>query len=68
MIKATLHQNLPIIQVTDKVVLDTLLADPITAQYILNRLSDQVAVVWPGHIDTLLARLQKQGHTPKVIQ
>ncbi len=63
-----LHENLPIVEVADKVLLDTLLADARTAQYILTRLSDRVAVVAPGQFDLLLARLRKQGHTPRVLQ
>lgn len=66
MTKATLHQNLPLIEVSEKYILDALIADPVTGQFILNRLSDEVAVVWPHRVDTLLERLQKQGHTPKV--
>jgi len=60
------HQNLPLIEVAEKYILDTLLADPVTGQYILTRLSDTVAVIWPAHAQTLLDRLRKQGHTPKV--
>lgn len=63
----TLHQNIPLIEVSEKLILDALIADPVTGQYILNRLSDTVAVVSPGQSDKLFARLRKQGHTPKVI-
>ncbi len=65
--KLILHENLPIIEVAEKYILDTLLADPLTGQYILTKLSDTVAVIWPSYLETLLTRLKKQGHTPKVI-
>jgi len=65
--KATLHQNLPIIQVADGLLLDTLLADAQAAQCILTRLSDQTAIVSPGKFEVLLARLRRLGHLPKVL-
>ena len=60
------HENLPIVEVNDKLVLDTLLADRRTAQHILVRLSEHTAVVDPEQFDALLAHLRKQGHTPQV--
>ncbi|MFZ6030779.1 MAG: hypothetical protein ACOYYS_23990 [Chloroflexota bacterium] len=62
------HDNLPVIEVADAHLLDDLYADPRTAVYLLTRLSDRVAIVAPGQFDTLLNRLLKQGHTPKVIE
>ncbi len=64
--KAILHENLPVIEVAEKYILDTLLADPTTGQYILTRLSDTAAVLWPNHVELFLTRLKKQGHTPKI--
>lgn len=64
---ATLHENLPIIEVAHGLLLDTLLADAPAAQCILTRLSDRVAIVSPGQFDMLLARLRRLGHTPKVL-
>jgi hypothetical protein len=63
-----LHKNLPIIEVADHLILDDLYADPRSAQYLLTRLGPTVAVVAPGEIDNLLARLLKLGHTPKVLE
>jgi hypothetical protein len=65
---ATLHENLPIIEVAEKYILDTLIADPTTGQYILNRLSDTVAVIWPQHVEVFLTRLRKQNHLPRVLR
>ena len=66
--QATLHQNLPILEVGEPFLLDMLLADPATAQYILERLSEWTAIVEPKHVDTLLTRLFKLKHTPKVLE
>jgi hypothetical protein len=63
-----LHNNLPLIEVADPLTLDDLYADPRTAQYLLTRLGPTVAVVAPGEMDNLLARLLKLGHTPKVLE
>ena len=61
-----LHENLPLLEVVDSVLLDILLADAQVRRLILTRLSDRVAIVAPGQFDTLLARMRKLGHTPKV--
>lgn len=61
-----LHENLPLLEVADSVLLDILLADAQVRRLILTRLSDRVAIVAPGQFDLLLARLRKLGHTPKV--
>jgi len=63
-----LHENLPLIEVADPILLDTLYADPRTEMYLLNRLSERVAVIAPGGVDKLENYLLKQGHTPKVME
>ena len=63
-----LHQNLPLVEVAEPWLLDTILADASAARWIVTRLSDRVAVVAPGQIDALLARLRKLGHTPKMLE
>jgi hypothetical protein len=65
--KTVLHDNLPVIEVAEGWLLDSLLADAGAARAILDRLSDRVAIVAPGQFDTLVARLRKLGHTPKVL-
>lgn len=64
---ATLHENLPAIEVANRLILDTLLSDPRTASLILTRLDDRVAIVAPGQFDALLTRLRKLGHLPKLL-
>jgi hypothetical protein len=61
------HENVPLIEVADGVVLDGLLADGTTSRWIAARLSERVAVVMPGPQDALIARLRRQGHLPKVL-
>jgi len=63
-----LHQNLPLLEVAEPWLLDTVLADAGAARWIVTRPSDRVAIVAPGQVDALLARLRKLGHTPKVLE
>lgn len=62
-----LHKDVPLIEVTDGVLLDALLADRMTAWWIAARLSERVAVVTPGAQDRLVERLRHEGHLPKVL-
>ena len=64
---ATLHENLPLIEVAEEWLLDSLLADTAVAACVVTRLSDRVAIVAPGKVDRVLQRLRKLGHTPKVL-
>jgi hypothetical protein len=66
--ETTLHHNLPLVEVAEPWLLDTMLADAGAARWIVTRLSDRVAIVAPGQIDALLARLRKLGHTPKLLE
>ena len=66
--ETTLHRNLPLVEVAEPWLLDTILADAGAARWIVTRLSDRVAIVAPGQIDALLARLRKLGHTPKLLE
>ena len=63
-----LHENLPLIEVADPILLDTLYADPRAEMYLLTRLSEQVAVIAPGSLEKLQNYLLKQGHTPGVLE
>jgi hypothetical protein len=63
-----LHENLPLLEVADGVLLDAIAADPQARKLILTRLSERAAIVAPGGFDALLARLRKLGHTPKVVE
>lgn len=63
-----LHENLPLIEVADRWLLDALVADAIAGLYVLTRLSDTVAVIAPDKFDALLARLRQLGHLPKVLE
>jgi hypothetical protein len=63
-----LHENVPLLEVADSVLLDVITADPQARKLILVRLSERTAIVAPGGFDALLARLRKLGHTPKVVE
>jgi hypothetical protein len=66
--QAVLHENLPLIEVTDPRILDDLYADERASQYLLTRLSDRVAVVAPGQFEALRSRLRRLGHLPKILE
>jgi len=57
MTQPILHENLSLIEVADHLILDDLYADPRTERFLLTRLGSNVAVVTPGQMDALLARL-----------
>ena len=62
----TLHRNLPILEVADPVLLEELLLDRQLSALILARLSDRVVLIDPSRFDTLVMRLRKIGHLPKI--
>ena len=63
---ALIHENIPTLEVTDAVALDHLLADTTVATAVVRRLSPTVAVLDPGKVELVVARLRKLGHLPKV--
>lgn len=66
--KPIIHKNLPIIEVADRLILDDLYADPISAQYLLARMGPTVAIVALGAMEKFRTYLLKLGHTPKVLR
>ena len=66
--KPTLHENVSIVRVKDKVILDMLFADSQASRYLVRRLADEAAIVMHDQFDALLSRLRKLGHTPKVLE
>lgn len=62
-----LHENLPLVEVNNSLLLDELYADTKAAHCLRLRLSPTVAVIEPEKVDELLLRLRKLDHTPKVI-
>ncbi len=67
-VQPILHENLPLLEVADPVLLEILMADPQARKFILAPLSERAAIVAPGAFDALLARLRKLGHTPKIVE
>lgn len=64
----TLHTNLPMIEVAEPWILDTLMNDTSAGRLIVARLDDCAALVAVGQLDALLTRLRKLGHTPRVLE
>jgi hypothetical protein len=64
---AILHENLPLLEVSDAVALDHLLLDAAVADAVVRRLSPTMAAVDPAKVDAVVARLRKLGHLPKVV-
>lgn len=66
-IPVKLHRRVSLIQTEDAVLAEELLAGKKLAQDILGRLTDRVLLIRPGRADTVIAELQKMGHTPSVL-
>jgi hypothetical protein len=64
----TLHSNLPILEVNEKWLLDTLFHDTQANRMLVMRLDDCTALVMPNQYDNLIARLRKLGHTPRILE
>ena len=64
----TLHINMPLIEVAESWILDTLMNDATAGRMIVARLDDRAALVAVGQLDALLTRLRKLGHTPRVVE
>jgi hypothetical protein len=67
-IAPALHTNLPLIEVAEGWLLDAIMSDPAAGRTIALRLNERVAVVTPGQIDVLFARLRKLGHVPRLLE
>jgi hypothetical protein len=65
---AYLHRNVSLLEVSDPAVLDQLFADRKTVDFLLARVSEQVALVDSDKVDALYTRLRKLGHMPKMVQ
>lgn len=63
---AVVHENIPVIEVTEAFTLDLLLTDTIVADAVVNRIAPTVAIIDPAKTEKLLARLIELGHLPKV--
>ena len=64
---AIMHDNLPLLTVTEAAVLEQLFVDAMLADALVVRLSPTVAVIDPVKVEAVVARLKKLGHLPKVV-
>jgi hypothetical protein len=62
-----LHLNAAVLEVAEPAQLAELAADPRIGRYLLARLSDNIALVDPGHAREMESALLDAGHTPKVL-
>ena len=63
---AVLHENIPVLEVTEAETLDLLLAQATVAGAVVERLSPTVVVLDPSRVDAVITYLLKSGHLPKV--
>ncbi len=61
-----LHKNIPVLEVEDPLILEALFADRKASEYLLERLSDRVALVDPDKFEALYARMRKLDYYPKI--
>lgn len=66
-IPVKLHRRVCLIQTEDAVLAEELLANRKLSQHIAGRLADRVLLVRHGFVDSVVAELQKMGHTPQVL-
>lgn len=65
-IPVKLHRRVCLVQTEDALLAEELLARKKLAQDIVGRLTDRVLLVRPGRVESVIAELQKMGHTPQV--
>ena len=66
-IPVKLHRRVCLVQTEDAVLAHELLARKKLAQDIAGLLTERVLLVRPGRVESVLAELQKMGHTPQVL-
>jgi hypothetical protein len=66
-IPVKIHRRVCLIQTEDAVLAEELLARKKLAQDVVGRLTDQVLLVRPGRVESVVVELQKMGHTPQVV-
>ncbi len=66
-ISAKLHRRVCLVHTEDAVLAEELLARRRLADDIVGRLTDQVLLIRPGRVQTVVEELQRMGHTPRVV-
>ncbi|MFM7150363.1 MAG: hypothetical protein ACKO23_11015 [Gemmataceae bacterium] len=61
-----LHRRVCLVQTEDAVLAEELLARKKLSQEIVGRLTDRVLLIRPGRVESVVAELQKMGHTPQI--
>jgi hypothetical protein len=66
-IPVKIHRRVCLVQTEDAVLAEELMARKKLAQDVVGRLTDQVLLVRPGRVESVVQELQKMGHTPQVV-
>jgi hypothetical protein len=67
-IAVKLHRRVCLVRTEDAVLAEELLSRKKIAQDLTGRLNDCVLLIRPGRVESVIAELQKMGHTPQVMQ
>jgi hypothetical protein len=67
-IPVKLHRRVCLVLTEDAVLAEELLARKKLAQDVVGRLTERALLIRPGRAESVLAELQKMGHTPSVAQ
>jgi hypothetical protein len=63
---AILHENVVLIECTDDVALDELLAATPLAVHVIHQLSPRAVLVDPEYLDTVIQAMVQKGYTPRI--
>jgi hypothetical protein len=63
---ATLHQNVALIECTDDVALDELMAATPLPVHVIRQLSPRVVIVDPDYLDAIIQVMVQKGYTPRI--
>lgn len=66
-IAVKLHRRVALIQTEDEVLAEEILANKKLAHDVVGRLAERVLLVRPGRAESVVAELQRMGHTPQVM-
>ena len=66
-IPVKVHRNVSMIRTHDSFIARELLSRPTLSRFLSGRLTDDVLLVQPGHVDDVLEVLKKMGKSPKIV-
>ena len=66
-IPVKVHRNVSLVQTSEPMFAEELLAHSKLSQWIIGRLADRVLLVRPGKVADVVEELKRIGHTPQVV-